>query len=248
MLEVFQYQDTPVRTVAVDGEPWFVLADLCRVLGIKNVKDTRDRLSDGVDQTYPIDDSMGRSQMTTIVSEPGMYEVVLRSDRPEAVDFRRWVTSEVLPTIRKHGGYLTEKKIEEVLTSPDTIIRLAQDLKQAQKARDAMESYARELEPKADAYTRFIDADGTYAVGTVAKMLGLSQNKLFDRLRGGGIFIGKGPMRNTPYQQYMHHFAVKAYEYERTNGTRGTSYTTRVLGTGVEFIARKLGLEVRAVS
>ncbi|WP_347031764.1 antA/AntB antirepressor family protein [Brevibacterium paucivorans] len=119
---------------------------------------------------------------------------------------------------------------------------------QAIEARDAMESYARELEPKADAYARFIDADGTYAVGTVAKMLGLSQNKLFDRLRGGGIFISKGPMRNTPYQQYMHHFAVKAYEYERTNGTRGTSYTTRVLGTGVEFIARKLGLEVRAIS
>lgn len=119
---------------------------------------------------------------------------------------------------------------------------------QAIEARDAMESYARELEPKADAYTRFIDADGTYAVGTVAKMLGLSQNKLFDRLRGGGIFISKGPMRNTPYQQYMHHFAVKAFEYERANGTRGTSYTTRVLGTGVEFIARKLGLEVRAVS
>lgn len=119
---------------------------------------------------------------------------------------------------------------------------------QAIEARDAMESYARELEPKADAYTRFIDADGTYAVGTVAKMLGLSQNKLFDRLRGGGIFISKGPMRNTPYQQYMHHFAVKAYEYERTNGARGTSYTTRVLGTGVEFIARKLGLSITTVN
>lgn len=119
---------------------------------------------------------------------------------------------------------------------------------QAIEARDAMESYARELEPKADAYTRFIDADGTYAVGTVAKMLGLSQNKLFDRLRGGGIFISKGPMRNTPYQQYMHHFAVKAFEYERANGTRGTSYTTRVLGTGVEFIARKLGLPITPVN
>lgn len=247
MLEVFQYQDTPVRTVAVDGEPWFVLADLCKVLGIANARNAAMRLADDMKGVRRMD-TPGGAQAVTIVSEAGMYEVVIRSDKPEAVSFRRWVTSEVLPTIRKHGGYLTEKKIEEVLTSPDTIIRLAQDLKQAQKARDAMESYARELEPKADAYTRFIDADGTYAVGTVAKMLGLSQNKLFDRLRGGGILISKGPMRNTPYQQYMHHFAVKAYEYERANGTRGTSYTTRVLGTGVEFIARKLGLEVRAVS
>lgn len=247
-LNIFTYEDTQIRTVVVEGEPWFVLADLCKVLDLPNVSMVAQRLDDLNISQADVQNSRGQMRKTVIVSEAGMYEVVIRSDKPEAVSFRRWVTSEVLPTIRKHGGYLTEKKIEEVLTSPDTIIRLAQDLKQAQKARDAMESYARELEPKADAYTRFIDADGTYAVGTVAKMLGLSQNKLFDRLRGGGIFISKGPMRNTPYQQYMHHFAVKAFEYERANGTRGTSYTTRVLGTGVEFISRKLGLEARAIS
>lgn len=242
MLEVFQYQDTPVRTVAVDGEPWFVLADLAKVLEIREVSRLASRLDDALRQTHPIQDSLGRTQQATIVSEAGMYEVVIRSDKPEAVSFRRWITSEVLPAIRKHGGYLTNEKIEEVLTSPDTIIRLAQDLKQAQQAREAMESYAKSLEPKADAYTAFMDADGTLSVGSVAKMLGLSQNKLFALLRNHEIFISKGHMRNTPYQKYMHHFTVSAYSYERKDGTAGASYTTRVQPSGVEFIRRKLSI------
>lgn len=119
---------------------------------------------------------------------------------------------------------------------------------QEQKAREAVESYARELEPKADAYDRFLDADGSYSVGAVAKMLGLSQNKLFDRLRGVGVLIAKGHMRNTPYQKYMHHFAVNAYEFERSDGTRSTSYTTKVLPSGIEFISRKLGITVKEVA
>lgn len=110
------------------------------------------------------------------------------------------------------------------------------------EAREAMESYAKSLEPKADAYTAFMDADGTLSVGSVAKMLGLSQNKLFALLRNHEIFISKGHMRNTPYQKYMHHFTVSAYSYERKDGTAGASYTTRVQPSGVEFIRRKLSI------
>lgn len=110
------------------------------------------------------------------------------------------------------------------------------------EAREAMESYAKSLEPKADAYTAFMDADGTLSVGSVAKMLGLSQNKMFALLRNHEIFISKGHMRNTPYQKYMHHFTVSAYSYERKDGTAGASYTTRVQPSGVEFIRRKLSI------
>lgn len=123
-------------------------------------------------------------------------------------------------------------------TLPDALRAYAREV----EAREAAEAYAMELEPKADAYTAFIDGDGTYAVGTAAKLLGLSQNKLFTELRNHGLLIAKGPMRNTPYQQYMHHFAVKAYEFERSDGTTGTSYTTRVQPTGLDFIRRKLGI------
>ena len=240
----FTYGEHPVRVVNIDGEPWFVATDVAAILELANVRSSL-ALLDADERGVQTVDTPGGAQQMNCINEPGLYSLILRSRKPEARDFKRWVTHEVLPSIRKHGGYLTEDKIEEVLTNPDTIIELAQELKRARKAREAMESYARELEPKADAYTRFMDGDGSYSIGSVAKMLGLSQNKLFDRLRGAGILIAKGHMRNTPYQKYMHHFVVKASEYERSDGTRGTSYTTRILPSGVEFIARKLGLEIR---
>lgn len=133
-----------------------------------------------------------------------------------------------------------ERQARVVPTGPELMARAVIEAQQMLSAKD--EQIA-ELEPKADAYDSFIDADGTYSIGNVAKMIGLSQNKLFDRLRNEEVLIAKGAMRNTPYQRYMHHFAVKAYEFERTDGTRGTSYTTRVQPSGVEFIRKKLGVD-----
>lgn len=95
--------------------------------------------------------------------------------------------------------------------------------------------------PKAAFYDKFLDADGTYAVGAVAKMLKLSQNKLFEELRNRGVLISKGSMRNTPYQRYMHHFRVIPHDFERADGSSGTSYTTKVQPSGIAFIASKLG-------
>lgn len=121
-----------------------------------------------------------------------------------------------------------------VLIANDRINALAAENKQlaATIERDA---------PKVAAYERFIDSDGTYALGVVAKLLGTSQNRLFRDLRARGVLISKGAMRNTPYQRYMHHFAVKSYEYDREDGSTGISYTTRVLPSGVPFIAKQIG-------
>lgn len=106
VLTAFDFNGDDVRTVMIDGEPWFVLADLARVLGItRRPSAIVERLDDDVRQTYPIADSLGRTQNTIIVSEAGMYDVIVRSDSPIAKPFRRWVTSEVLPSIRKTGGY-----------------------------------------------------------------------------------------------------------------------------------------------
>ena len=95
----FTYEGSAVRTLLIDGEPWFVLSDLVRVLGLKQYR--ADRLDDGMIRNHPIVDSLGRTQQAIIVSEAGMYEVVIRSDKPGAVAFRRWITTEVLPSIRK---------------------------------------------------------------------------------------------------------------------------------------------------
>lgn len=130
---------------------------------------------------------------------------------------------------------------QQVAMSDDQIVAQALQITSARV--QALEAKVEEIEPKAEAYDSFMDADGTYSVGNVAKMLGMSQNKLFTELRNHGVLIGKGHMRNTPYQQYMHHFTVKAYSYTRSDGNEGTSYTTRVQPSGVDFIRKKLKLE-----
>lgn len=104
-LKVFNYQDNDVRTVEINGEPWFVLKDVCSVLGLGSAHKVADRLDEDERNQIPLTDSLGREQETTIINESGLYNVILRSDKPEAKPFRKWVTSEVLPSIRKTGSY-----------------------------------------------------------------------------------------------------------------------------------------------
>ncbi|MFI8595894.1 phage antirepressor [Rothia koreensis] len=242
-LDIFNYQDHQVRMcVDEDGDPWFVASDIAKILGYREAKDMTRRL-DEEDKGRRSVPTPGGPQSMTIISEPGLYVAVLGSQVEGARAFKRWVTREVLPAIRKTGSYGKPDQVETLVprSLPEALRAYAREV----EAREAMESYAKELEPKADSYDRFISGDGTYSVGNVAKMLGLSQNKLFAMLRNNGVLISKGSMRNTPYQQYMHHFAVKAYDFTRSDGTTGTSYTTRVQPSGVEFVARKLGLSPR---
>ena len=126
--------------------------------------------------------------------------------------------------------------VEALRAAADNAERAEQAEQQALEARQQLEV----VQPKAEAYDQFMEADGTYSIGVVAKMLGYSQNKLFDLLRNKGVLIAKGALRNTPYQRYMHHFAVNSYDFERSDGTRGTSYTTKVQPSGIDFIRRKL--------
>ena len=247
----FTYGDATVRTILIAGEPWFVLADLCKVLGLGTPARVRERLDEGVSRTHTLQTSGGPQQMT-IVSEPGMYEVVIRSDKPEAVTFRRWITAEVLPTIRRTGGaYIAPGSQAELdLTNPDTaldkLIEVAQVAKAERAKRLELEAKVEADAPKVEAYDQFMEADGTYLVGTVARMLGTSQNKLFAELRDRGVFIAKGSMKNTPYQRFMQHFTVKATHFERSDGSEGVSYTTRVKPSGVDFIRRRLNMQVVA--
>jgi anti-repressor protein len=244
----FTYQGIALRTIEQNGEPWFVASDVAKVLAYRNAPDMTRRLDDD-DKGYAKVRTPGGDQELTIINESGLYDAIFRSNAVGAKPFRRWVTSDVLPSIRKHGAYLTEQTAEQILADPDTIIQLATQVKteraqrvQAEKAREAMSSYAKELEPKADAYDAFLDADGVLSVANVAKILGVSQNKLFDLMRNAGILIAKGHQRNTPYQQYMHHFRVIPYTIHHNSGEEHVSYTTKVQPSGVEFIRRKLGL------
>ena len=164
--EVAQYdfQGAKVRAVVIDGEPALVGKDVCEALGIKNSRDALNRLDkDGVG-IADVTDSLGRSQQTTVLKESALYELAFQSRVPQAKEFRNWVTHEVLPSIRKHGGYLTPEKIEEVLLNPDTIITLATQLKDEQVK-------VKELTPKAGAWETFCGSSGDMSVADAAKAL-----------------------------------------------------------------------------
>ena len=124
------------------GEPLFVLKDICGALDLKNISDVASRLDEDGVGTAEVIDNLGRNQQTNVITEAGLYEVIFMSRKPEAKVFRRWVTSEVLPSIRKRGGYLTPEATREALRDPDFIIQLAMDLKE-ERARAAQAEAAR---------------------------------------------------------------------------------------------------------
>lgn len=234
-LTLFQYAGHDVRTITIDGEPWFVLADLCKVLTLGTPARVRDRLREGMSQTHTLQTPGGAQQMT-VVSESGMYAVVLRSDKPEAGPFQDWVTGDVLPTIRRTGSYGAPRE----LTFEEKTLEVLKGLTaQVEDQRLELET----TRPKAEAFDTFMDSDGCYSIGTVAKMLGLGQRRLFDELHARHVLIASGHLRNTPYSHLMHHFRVSAYTYDNTKtGLTGTSYTTKVRPSGVDYIRKKLGL------
>lgn len=128
-----------IRTAGTSEEPLFCLSDVCKALDLLQ-GDVKRRLDDGLVSTQPIVDSLGRTQQANFVNEDGLYDVILDSRKPEAKAFRKWITSEVLPTIRKHGAYMTDKIIEQALLNPDTVIKLATTLKKEREERLALQA------------------------------------------------------------------------------------------------------------
>lgn len=173
-LQVFTYGGNEVRTVQRNGEPWFVLKDVCAILDIANHKMTTQRLDgDEVSQTYLID-SIGRKQEMTVINESGLYNVILRSDKPEAKPFRKWVTSEVLPSIRKTGGYIAG---QENLT-PEEL--MAKALMVAQKTLAEREARIADLtvqnqimQPKASYFDELVERGTLTNFRETAKQLGI---------------------------------------------------------------------------
>lgn len=178
----FTYESQTVRVIDIDGEPWFVLADLCEVLGLTSPAWVLRRLSDGVSSTHPILDALGRTQQANIVSEPGMYEVVIRSDKPEAAAFRRWITGTVLPSIRKTGAYGTPPLPSGAELMAAALQEAASTLA-AREARIASQQvHIAELEPKAEYVDTFVASEDLSVLRDVAKRLDIQEKALRDLL------------------------------------------------------------------
>ena len=241
-IRIFNYNSVEVRTIQKDGEPWFVLRDVCNVLGLGTPARVAERLdTDEVSQTH-ITDSMGRQQETTIINESGLYNVILRSDKPEAKPFRKWVTSEVLPTIRRHGMYATPDTVEKMLADPDTTIKLLETIKQERAARMALEAKAEADKPKvlfADAVSA---SHSSILVGDLAKLLRqngveIGQNRLFRFLREKGYLCSHGERYNLPTQRSMDRgwFQVKETTINQPDGSIRITRTVKVTGKGQQY-------------
>jgi prophage antirepressor-like protein len=237
----FTYEGTTVRTLLVDGEPWFVLADLTKVLGLSQFR--AERLDDEVIRNHPIADRLGRIQQATIVSEPGMYEVVIRSDKPEAVKFRRWITGMVLPEIRRTGSFNARPLTLEQ--------KMAQGLQAANELLAEANQRIGELEPKAEVADRILDAEGDWEVADAAKVLSragikLGRNRLFAELeRLEWIYRHRADRKWRIYQTAIDRGYMlplpKSHYHPKTGDLVLDPPQPRVTAKGVQALLFKLG-------
>lgn len=160
--KVFNYGETQVRTVVKGEDVWFLLADVCKVLELSTPSRVKERLEDGVSSTHIITDNLGRAQQATIINEDGLYDVILESRKPEAKAFRKWITGQVLPSIRKHGAYMTDDVLEKTLNDPDYMIGLLTALKNEKSKRIEAEKTVNIL----------THVNKTYTATEIAKELG----------------------------------------------------------------------------
>lgn len=160
-IQTFNFNAAPLRALTDEnGDPWFVAKDVCDILEIRNPSDALQSLDD--DEKTNLGNSYVWSEpgrRPLIISEPGLYRLVMRSRKPEAKEFQRWITHEVLPSIRKHGAYMTQQTLDKALTSPDFLIQLAIKLKEEQEKVKALESKAKALDAFTDVEDRLLVRD-----------------------------------------------------------------------------------------
>ena len=256
-IQIFQNEQFGKVRIATNesNEPLFCLADVCSVIGIANARNVKSRLD--LEDVCQMDTlTEGGKQQVTFITESGLYDVIIRSDSEKAKPFRKWVTSEVLPSIRRHGAYMTQETLEKALTSPDFLIQLATNLKEEKQKRIEAEQKAEFAEQtiKSNApKVLFADAVSTSQrsclVAELAKILqqngvNIGQNRLFAWMRENGYLCSKGQYYNQPTQKAMDLglFELKQTTINKPDGSILVSTTTKVTGKGqVYFVNKFLG-------
>lgn len=190
----YAFDGSNVRTLVIDGQPYFVGKDVAEILGYANTRDALSKHVDSEDKnTVAIHDGIKRGNPNqTVINESGLYSLILGSKLPQAKEFKHWVTSEVLPTIRKHGAYMTDEKIEEVLLNPDTIIKLATELKTERERRSIAEQRVNELTPKASYYDLVLSNESLVTITQITKDYGMSGQAMNHKLHDLGVIYKQG--------------------------------------------------------
>lgn len=264
-LKTFINDEFEVRTTVIKNEPYFSLNDICNVLDIKNSRDAKTRLNpNGVGNTdvgvvtgtkSDGTDAIQKVNMT-FINESNLYKLAFQSRKPQAERFTEWVTSEVLPSIRKHGAYMSEEVIEKTLSDPDYLIRLATNLKEERAKRMLAEAEVTRNKPKVLFADTVAASQNSCLVGELAKLISqeairsgradvkIGQNKLFAWLRNEGYLCKSGERKNQPRQQYIDQglFEIKKGSYVDSNGSLINTSTPKVTGKGqIYFVNKFLG-------
>ena len=237
-IQVFEYQNNKVRTVDMDGEAWFVLKDLCEVLHLGTTAKVAERLDDdekGMNQIH----TPGGTQNVTVVNESGLYHVILRSDKPEAAPFRRWVTNDVLPAIRKTGSYNAPQLTRSQLLAT-ALIAAHEELKEKDKRIELLTADTERMKPKEIFSDAVSTSQNSILVGELAKLLKqngieISEKRLYAWMRENGYLIKrKGADWNKPTQRSMEMklFTIKETVICHSDGHTSVNTTTKVTGIG----------------
>lgn len=241
-----------VRAVDRGGQPWFVAKDVCDCLDIRT-NDAANSLDED-EKGYESIVSLGGAQQTLIISEPGLYSLILRSRKPDAKAFKRWLVHEVIPSIRRHGVYATPQTVEAMLNDPETTIKILTALKDERAQRQALEARAEADRPKVVFAESIEVARTSILVGEMAKLIkqatghDIGQNRFFEWLRDHGYLHKSGSQRNMPTQR-----SIDAEWMEIKEGTRiGSSgechitRTTKITGRGQIYFVNLFAAQSRA--
>ena len=236
-LKVFENNEFgQVRTVTIDNEPWFVAKDVCEVLGHTNPTMAMQMLED--DERTKL--SLGRAGATNVVNESGLYTLIIKSNKPSAKKFRKWITSEVLPSIRKTGGYIAG---QEQMTDAEL---MAKALLVAQKQIEERNKQIEVMQPKVIFADAVSASQTSILVGDLAKLIcqngvQIGQKRLFEWLRKNGYLIKGGTSKNMPMQRYVEQglFEVKESNVQNPDGSIRITKTTKVTGKGQVYFVNK---------
>lgn len=254
-IQLFDFHGHNVRVLlAEDGEPRWAAADIAKILGYRDAANMCRGLRDRNRGTHSMSTPSGVQEMT-VINEPGLYQAVLKSRRPEAEQFQDWVTDEVLPSIRRHGAYMTEHTVEQILTDPDTLIKLATDLKASRERAAAAENRARALEAPAKSWEHLAAPGGDFPASAAAKVLSrdpeisLGRDRLFKHMATiGWIFRTKGHRSHWEASQQkaidtgrLTHKLSAPFFNERTEEWEQPAPTIRITPKGLHQLHRSLG-------
>lgn len=241
-LQIFNFNNQPVRTVQLNNQPYFNLKDVCEILELSNSRKVVERLNEkGVTTSDTL--TNGGMQKMTYINESNLYKTIFQSRKEEAEQFTEWVTSEVLPAIRKNGAYLTDEKAYDITHNPQSLADL---LLQAGEQLKQKEIIIQEMRPKALFADAVATANTSILIGDLAKLIkqnghNIGQKRLFEWLRNHGYLIKSGNSKNMPTQKAMELklFEVKERTINNPDGSVRITKTTKVTGKGQQYFINK---------